>query len=168
MELAKHAICYPTKKNMRLVDQAFQTFYKDIKSLTYLSNLIYYNAINFDKVTKKHAKREMLTLDQPLRGEKDDTTHKDMIPEPNSDMTDEVIYETIGDYVEDSQLYQAIQTLKSKQRDILTYKYVHGLQNKEIAILFGDSPQNISKLHQRSLKNMENHLDKGGYSYGDD
>ncbi|WP_425542355.1 sigma-70 family RNA polymerase sigma factor [Lentibacillus halophilus] len=58
------------------------------------------------------------------------------------------------------QLYQAIQTLTPKQKGILTHKYVHGVQNNEIAALFNDSPQNVFKLHRKALKRLKNHLKK--------
>lgn len=111
----------------------------------------------------------MLTLDQPLREDEENegTTHKDMLYHPSIDMTDKVACETMADYVEDPKLHQALQTLTLKQRDILTHRYVRGLQNKEIAALFGDSPQNVSKLHKKALQKLKNHLQKerGRYDY---
>lgn len=161
-DLVRRAIYFPTKQNMQLVDEEFKKFYGSVKALTYLSNLIYYNAINFDKSIQKHDNREMLTLDQPLQEEEGNkgSTCKDMLYHPSSDMTDKIACETMAYYVEDTQLYQGIQTLTPKQQEILTYKYVRGLQNKEIANLFGESPQNVSKLHQRTLQKLKNHLQK--------
>jgi RNA polymerase sigma factor (sigma-70 family) len=168
-ELLRKAICFPTEQNRQFVDKAFQTFYGSVKALTYLSNLIYYNAINFDKTMKKHDNREMLTLDQPLQEEEgnESTTHKDMLYYSSPDVTDRIACETMADYVKDPKLYQAIQTLTPKQRDILTHRYVRGLPNKEIASLFDDSPQNISKLHKKALQKLKNHLRKepGRYDY---
>lgn len=157
-ELVKRAVCLPTKPNVQRVDEAFQTFYKKVKTLTYLSNLIYYNAINFDKNMQKHHNRETLTLDQPLHEENESTTHKDMLYYPAPDIVDLIAYETMSDYVEDPQLYQAIETLTPKQKKILTHKYVHRLRNNEIAYLFHDSPQNVSKLHRKALLKLKNYL----------
>jgi len=161
--LTKQAICHPTKRNMEKVDDAFQAFYKNVRILTYLSSLIYYNAINFDKYMKKHYNREMLTLDQPLQTEEEDSryTHKDMLYQPMPDMDDMIVHETIADYVEDFKLYQAIQVLTVKQQKVLTLKYVHRLQNKEIAQLFSESPQNVSKIHRRALQKLKIYLEKG-------
>lgn len=104
----------------------------------------------------------MLTLDQPLQEEEGNkgSTYKNMLYHPSSDMTDKIACETMAYYVEDTQLYQGIQTLTPKQQEILTYKYVRGLQNKEIANLFGESPQNVSKLHQRALQKLKVYLQK--------
>src|SRR5699024_1094060 len=122
-KLTKQAICHPTKRNMQKVDDAFQTFYENVRILTYLSNLIYYNAINFDKHRKKHYSREMLTLDQPLQTEEGSRyTHKDMLYQPMPDMDDMIVHETIADYIEDFKLYQAIQVLTAKQQKVLTLK----------------------------------------------
>ncbi len=166
-ELLKQAICNPTDAYRDRVDDAFKLFYKNVRVLTYLSNLIYYNAINFDKTTQKHYDREMLTLDQPLQTSEgnEGATHKDMLYYPSLDMTDTVIRGTIANYVEDPKLYQAIQNLTLKQQKIITYKYVKGLQNKEIADLLGNSPQNISKLHQQTLKKLKKSLEKGEKYY---
>lgn len=160
-ELVKQTVCSPTPKNVQRVDEAFQSYYGEVKALTYLSNLIYFNAINFDKNMQKHHDREVLTLDQPLIEENEEITHKDMLyhSAPNAD--DMTTCETIADYIEDLQLYQAIQTLTPKQKNILTHKYVDGLRNKEMADLFNDSPQNVSKLHHKALQKLENHLKKG-------
>lgn len=162
-ELVKQAICHPTEEYRHRVDDAFKLFFKNVRVLTYLSNLIYYNAINFDKTIKKRHDREMLTLDQPLQTSEghEGATHKDLLYYPSLDMTDTVIRGTISDYVENPKLYQAIQNLTLKQQKIITYKYVKGLQNKEIADLFGNSPQNISKLHQETLKKLKISLEKG-------
>lgn len=149
--LVKQAICFPMEKNMRLVDEAFQAFYEDVKVFTYLSNLIYYNAINFDKGKKKHFHRETLTLDQPLK-EDQEITQKDMLADTPSDIAANMVHETITDYVEKPKLYEALQTLTPKQQKILTYKYAYGQKNKEIAEQLSVSPQNISKIHRQSLQ----------------
>lgn len=168
-EIVRQAICCPTKQNRLIVDEAFQNFFKSVQTLSYLSNLLYYNSINFDKNRQKHKTRETLILDQPLqRNDDDGTTRKDMVYDPSPDTVDRITYETIGDYVEDKNLYRAIRTLTLKQQKILMHKYVDGLQNKEIASLFGDSPQNISKLHQRSLEKMRDFFQKEGNYHDSD
>lgn len=159
-ELVKQAVCSPTPQNRQRVDEAFQSYYEEMRALTYLSNLLYFNAINFDKNRKKHHNREVLTLDQPLHEENEEITHKDMLYHPAPNTAYMTFCETIADYIEDPQLYQAIETLTSKQKNILTHKYVHGLRNNEIAYLFNDSPQNVSKLHHKALQKLENHLKK--------
>ncbi|MEW9677918.1 hypothetical protein ABRT01_17480 [Lentibacillus sp. L22] len=100
MELLKQAICSPTKQNVQCVDEAFQSFYKDVRALIYLSNVIYYNAINYDKTMQKQYNREVLTLDQPLQGENEGPTHKDMLYHPSPDTIDGIACESMGDYME--------------------------------------------------------------------
>lgn len=165
-ELIRQAICSPTQENMRFLDETFRMHYGKAKALTYLSKIIYYNAINFDKAVRKHHHREMLTLDQPLKKESEET-QKDMLYDASLDMNNEIARETIADYVEDPELFQAIQKLTEKQQKVITYKYVHSLKNKEIAHLFSDSPQNISKMHQKVLQKLKKHLQKGEINYDD-
>lgn len=82
-------------------------------------------------------------------------------------MTGVMACETMDDYVEDPPLYQAIQSLTPKQQEILTYKYVRQLSNKEIADQFEDSPQNVSKLHQKALQHLKSQLKKEPDRYDD-
>ncbi len=168
-ELVRQAICFPTKQNMRLVDEAFQAFYSNVRVLSYLAKAVHSKAIDFDKAAQKHANREMLTLDQPLRAKENEegATHKDMLYQPSPDMTNRMACETMGNYIEDPPLYQAIQSLTTKQQEILTYKYVRQWSSKEIAELFGDSPQNVSKLHQKALQRLKNQLKKEPDHYDD-
>lgn len=160
--LVKQAVCWPTRENRKLVDVAFKKFYGNVRMLTYLSNLIYYNAVNFDQAINKHYNREVLTLDQPLRNEEgiEGSTYKDMLYCRSPDIIDQIVYENLADYVGNPQLHQAIQTLTPRQHEVLTYKYVYGLKNKEIANLLEVSPQNISKHHQRALKRLKKQLTK--------
>ncbi|GAB4074597.1 hypothetical protein GCM10028778_21000 [Barrientosiimonas marina] len=154
---------------MRLVDEAFQAFYSNVRAISYLAKAVHSQAIDFDKVAQKHASREMLTLDQPLRAEEygEGATHKDMLYQPSSDMTGIIACETMDDYVKDPPLYQAIQSLTPKQQQILTYKYVRQLSNKEIADQFGDSPQNVSMLHHKALQHLKSQLKKEPDRYDD-
>src|SRR5699024_1008239 len=66
-ELVQQAVCSPTKENRQRVDEAFQSFYRSVKTLTYLSNLIHFNAINFDKTMKKHYRSEEHTSELQSR-----------------------------------------------------------------------------------------------------
>lgn len=159
LALLRNAVCHSTPENMQAVDQAFKKFYGDVKALTYFSNLIYFNAINFDKNVQKNNHRELLTLDQPLQDE-EGITHKDMLYDSSGDMTDLITKNSISDYIEEKYLYQAVQELTPKQRKILTYKYIHGLKNKEIAALFNNSPQNISKQYNEGLKELRKYIKK--------
>ncbi|HLR02372.1 MAG TPA: sigma-70 family RNA polymerase sigma factor [Virgibacillus sp.] len=155
--LLKQAICSPTQKNMQRLDKTFKVFYGKAKMLTYLSRIIYYNAINFDKTIRKHRGREMLTLDQPLQNDSEET-QKELLYDPSPDIHEKIARETIADYIEEPRLFQAIQTLTTKQQKILTYKYVHNLKIKEIADIFNESPQNISKMHKNILQKLKSIL----------
>lgn len=161
-ELVQRAVCSPTKENRQIVDEAFKNFYGNVRALTYLTNLIYFNAINFDKNMKKHYNREVLTLDQPLQKESENEgdTHKDMLYHSSKDITEQIDCQTISDYISEPRLYQAINHLTVKQQSLLTYKYVHGLKNKEIAELIECSPQNVSKMHRRALLKIKSYLQK--------
>jgi len=168
LSYVKKAVCFPTNENLKKVDEAFKEFYGKVRILTYLSNMIYYNAINYDRKIKKDKDREMLILDKPLKEDGEEgVTHKDVLCQTNSDLISAIAGETISEHVEEKDLFEAIQTLTSKQQEIINYKYIFGLKNKEIAEMLGNSPQNISAIHQRALRKLKNYLEKERNDYDD-
>src|SRR5699024_11860207 len=74
LSYVKKAVCFPTNENLKKVDEAFKEFYGKVRILTYLSNMIYYNAINYDRKIKKDKDREMLILDKPLKRSEEHTS----------------------------------------------------------------------------------------------
>ncbi|WP_051530083.1 hypothetical protein [Anoxybacteroides tepidamans] len=48
-ELFFRVICDPSEKNKKILDNEFKKFYFDIRFISYISTVLYFNAINFDK-----------------------------------------------------------------------------------------------------------------------
>ena len=47
--LVQHAILYPNDCNLKMVDETFQAHYQRVQKIKYISNLIYFFSLDFDK-----------------------------------------------------------------------------------------------------------------------
>ena len=63
--LVQHAILYPNDCNLKMVDETFQAHYQRVQKIKYISNLIYFFSLDFDK-KEKIAKSLLLVADSGL------------------------------------------------------------------------------------------------------
>lgn len=157
LQLLLKAITNPTRENKEMVDSAFQSHYAKVKKIKYISNLIHFFSIDFDKRKRKHSERTLLVLDKSVS---DDvaTTQKELIEDENQDIVN-TIGTSLLDHIEDEKLAKALNCLTQKQLQILEMIYLKSISVKEIAILLQSTPQNISNHHRRSLKKLyENYM----------
>jgi len=160
--LVQKAILYPTDINRKLVDESFQSHYKNVRKTKYVSNLIYFFSLDFDKKRRKLQKRSLLILDKGL-SEKDGKTAIERIEDASNETElDNIVGEGLLDNIEDEQLLKSLQKLTVKQLQILEMIYVKELSIKEIAQTLQTTPQNISNLHRKALNKLNNTLRKKG------
>ncbi|MFD2658527.1 sigma-70 family RNA polymerase sigma factor [Gracilibacillus thailandensis] len=152
-ELLQKAITNPTDENKREIDNAFKEHYKKIKKIKYISNLIRYFSIDYDKKIKKLNKRFSLTLDKEVL-EEGNTTYKDLIETKPLYSEQEAYGKKLKDHIENDKLYQALNALTKKQLEILELKYLKEMSINEIAELIGTTSQNISNQHNKALKKL--------------
>lgn len=155
----------PTKTNEKELDDKFKNHYTKIRFIKYMSTLIHFSAIEYDKKHNSYNKRYPLTLDQPLNSE-NETTMIDILVKHDQDIFNDIQdkytdSENLTEYFECPYLILAINELKPKQKLILKYKYIDNLKNTEIARMFNDSPQNISKMIKKILKNLRKTVEEG-------
>lgn len=67
--LVQKAILYPTDLNKKLVDESFQSHYINVRKIKYVSNLIYFFSLDFDKKRRRLQNRSLLILDKGLSEE---------------------------------------------------------------------------------------------------
>ena len=155
-ELLVRAITEPSKMNREKVDQAFTEHYKKVKKIKYISNLIRFFSIDFDKKIRKLNQRFLLTLDQPLT-EDNSLTMKDLLIDTNTSVN-VIEQRSLKDQIENERLYQALDVLTQKQVLILEMIYVNNLSLREIANILDSTPQNVSNLHKRALKKLKREI----------
>lgn len=162
-QLFMDALYNPTTKNMEKLDETFKLFYFEIRFSAFISSSVYFSAINFDKKQRKYSSRYPLTIDSPIQSE-DEVTFKEMIEDPESEITlDKIsISDDIADYIINPVLYEAVQSLSLKQREILNFAYIKGLSDTQIAKILGKSQQAVSKLHKKSLRKIQEHIKERG------
>lgn len=160
--LVQKVILYPTDINRKLVDESFQSHFKNVRKTKYVSNLIYFFSLDFDKKRRRLQNRSLLILDKGL-SEKDGKTAIERIEDvSNETELDNIVGEGLLDNIEDEQLLKSLQKLTVKQLQILEMIYVKELSIKEIAQTLQTTPQNISNLHRKALNKLNNTLRKKG------
>ncbi|MEQ6357293.1 sigma-70 family RNA polymerase sigma factor [Lysinibacillus sp. M3] len=160
--LVQKAILYPTNINKQLVDESFQSHYINVRKTKYVSNLIYFYSLDFDKKRRKLQKRSLLILDKDLSKD-GGTTVKELIENASNEKDfDNIVGKGLLDKIEDEKLLKSLQKLTVKQLQILEMIYVKDLSIKEIAQTLQTSPQNVSNLHRKALNKLNNTLSKGG------
>jgi len=154
--LVQNAILYPTDRNKKLVDESFQSHYINVRKIKYVSNLIYFFSLDFDKKRRRLQNRTLLILDKGL-SEDGGTTAKELIEDVSiGKELDHIVGEGLLDNIEDEQLLKSLQILTVKQLQILEMIYVKELSIKEIAQTLQTTPQNISNLHRKALNKLNN------------
>ncbi|KHD85327.1 hypothetical protein NG54_09915 [Heyndrickxia ginsengihumi] len=153
----------PTNENKERLDQAFKQFYFNIRFTSFISSSLYFDAIHFDQKQRQYSSRYLLLIDQPLQNE-EAITLKDTIADPSAQITmDDIIRsEEIDDYIENIRLYNALQKLSLKQKEILYLSYVSRLSDTEIANKLQKSQQAVSKLRKKALQKIYHYMNNRG------
>lgn len=160
-QLLEKAIQEPTEENTKALDSKFREFYLKIRIIKYVSNLIYYYTIDFDKRINKRNQRYNLILDGTVSDPHENSTI--LINNFVSSNSTEQDYfnddtQSFNELIEYEKLYEIYNQLTNKQKQILEMIYVRGFTNKEVANYFGETPQNISNLHKRALQRIKEYL----------
>lgn len=154
----------PSEKNFRELDESFKEYYLKIRIIKYISNLIYFYTIDFDKRINKRNQRYNLILDGSECNDSNENAMNLIDKQSSSNSTEKDYFEneqSLNELIENQKLYKIYQQLTDKQKEILELIYVRDFTNKEVAEFYNETPQNISNLHKRALKkikkNYKNH-----------
>lgn len=152
----------PTNDNKQLLDKAFKSYFKKVKIISYISNLIYFYSIGFDKKVSINNKRNILNLDKPITNEGENhTTILDLMSDDLTDITYmqfEKKQTHLKEHITDELLYEGLNLLSKKQLGILNLYYVHQYNNKQISRILSVSEQTISYNHKKALKTLKSQL----------
>ncbi|WP_342718347.1 sigma-70 family RNA polymerase sigma factor [Bacillus paramycoides] len=152
----------PTNDNKQLLDKAFKSYFKKVKIISYISNLIYFYSIGFDKKVSINNKRNILNLDKSITNEEENnTTILDLMSDDLTDVTYmqfEKKQTHLKEHITDELLYKGLSLLSKKQLEILNLYYVHEYNNKQISRILSVSEQTISYNHKKALKILKSQL----------
>ncbi|WP_059104101.1 RNA polymerase sigma factor [Shouchella shacheensis] len=154
------AICQPTEANIRQLDECFRTFYFERRMVKYVSVLIYHHAREMNKRYNRHFERHLYILDKPI-GMGMETSVMERIEDKRANVEASLEDQQLLSALEDPVLFAALKELSPKQREVLELVFMQEMELKAVAKLFGDSPQNISNIKRRALKNLQTKLRKG-------
>jgi RNA polymerase sigma factor (sigma-70 family) len=158
-KLVQEAVSNPTEENQEKVDGAFKEHYNRVKLITYISKLIHFFSIDYDKKANRINRKYLLTLDQSISSENDnETVAKDLIKADYLLSFESAYGSTLKDHIENDKLLFALEELTPNQLEILELIYLHHLPIKDIALLLDTSPQNVSNQHRKALNKLKNQL----------
>ncbi len=137
----------PTSENADSLNEQFKYFEKQIVRIAYIKKVIFYESKRFDSKLREHYKKFELksTMDESASG-------IEKIQDENSFIHFEHIFEDdIESLVSDELLITSLRRLNTKQKQVLYYRFVMDLTEKEIANLYNVSQQAISKMLHKSI-----------------
>ncbi|RAP26429.1 hypothetical protein C2W64_01973 [Brevibacillus laterosporus] len=154
----------PTQENREELDRSFKSFYGKIRLLNFISKLLYYNAIDYDKKVRQRNQRYLLTLDKPIEStSRDDiVTIVDFIPSDQPTLDEVIIHKNnvLDEMIDDRQLSKAIKILTAKEKLMIELAYIHNMSDREIAKKLCVSHQAIGKTRKRAINKIRNYMEK--------
>ncbi len=140
-----------------LLDQLFREFYFEYRFIAYISQLLYFEAVNYDKTKRKDEERQRVILDQPINQE-ENITLIDKFTSSES-IKDEVNEGEFQNSLANEVLFKAFGDLTKKQQQILYLAYVEELKDVEIAKKLNVSQQAVSKTRKNALMILRKSLE---------
>jgi len=154
--LFKEAVLNPTKENREQVEREFKSCYQKIRLKAYLTKLIKYSAIDYDKRVRLTNGRFLPILDAPKESENgtEPTNRERTIEEIG---VEDAVFRKLNleEEISNKDLYKSLCDLSDKQYQIINLIYVKGLSVTEASKVVGSTPQNIANIHRRTLKKLQ-------------
>jgi RNA polymerase sigma factor (sigma-70 family) len=152
------------EENISILDKRFKEFYRFNRIIRYMTGLIKRYPIDYDKRVKVRNSRYQLIIDKSINNGRDDSniTIGDLIEggtkTPEQSLLDKEDVQELLFQTNNPVLSAALKKLAPKQLKILSMYYVEGFNNKEIGEYFGQTEQNISYWHKKTLKQLKDSL----------
>lgn len=150
LTLLQNAIDNPSQENRKKLDDAFREHYTRAKILTYVSKLIYFYSIDYDKRVSVSKKRQILNC----------VTDGDLVSKPTECIFEEK-QKDFCEVIENERLYTSFKSLNKEQKRIIELLYLYQMTNNEIAISLDMSKQLVSYYHRTALKKLKKAMIKG-------
>ncbi|WP_449354796.1 RNA polymerase sigma factor [Virgibacillus natechei] len=135
------------------MDKRFQWFYLEVRMVHYTDKLARLYGKSYDKRKRKY--RSKLILSSPVQyGEGEiDTVEQNFI---SSDFwLDDKIDSTIYDLLPTKAMADTYLSFSSEKKDIIYLNTFYQLNNKEIARILECTPQNVSKMKVKAIKQLK-------------
>ncbi|OSX89539.1 hypothetical protein S2E19_04513 [Bacillus mycoides] len=162
--LFQEAIINPTEENASMLNSAFAEYYRKVKVINYISNLVYFYSIDFDKRVSLYKKRNLFALTVSHEEVDNNLNSLDALTSSEDDLT-YADYENMSkkddlkDHIDGELLYKALDVLSDKQLKILTLMYLNDHTNKEVAEILDESVQTVSYNHNKALSKIKEFME---------
>lgn len=134
-----------------ILSELFKKFYFQYRFISYISKLLYFEAIKFDRNLRKQTENEL--LDMPL-DEENDMRLSDTIFKVESEF--EIASDNFADSLTDERIYAEYKKLTKKQQQILHLAYYTLFKDSEIAKKLNTTQQAVSKSRKKALNRLKN------------
>lgn len=128
-----------------LLDERFKVFFKKKKVLSYFLKVLHFESKHFDKRIRTHNKIYQLPSNEE---------GVESFIEEHLNLEINEMFQPIEEHISDIDIFLALKKLTSKQKTVLSFAFVHNLNDTEIAKLFNVSQQSITKTKKTAIKNL--------------
>ncbi|WP_342424619.1 sigma-70 family RNA polymerase sigma factor [Paenibacillus sp. FSL E2-0178] len=137
------------------IDQKENNVIIDIERrfVSYISSMLHYNSINFDKKKRKYTDRFSLIFDEV--SEMEDSYTED-------EGSNENTFENLEDQISNPFIFAAFMSLTERERKILNLTMCQNLNDTEIAHQLGVTQQSISKTKKNAIRKLRNSMNMNG------
>lgn len=156
-DLFENYLKNPSVDNFDKLNDAFKCHYLRIKTISYFSKFMVFEAKNYDKTSRRRNTRFSLVLDAPINGQ---GIMIDSIADHKT-LFDEISLETWDESINHKEVRMIVQKLTNRQKEAIKYSYFYCMKDKEIAAKLGISPQAFSKNKLTALRKIRRALNLG-------
>lgn len=162
--LVKNFLDSPSRENRINIEKAIRNFFISIRLIKYISNLILYCEIDFQRKATRVRQRNHLIYDKPLEGDSCISYGELLLNRSYSNEfgnTNSSDPQQFKEMILDQQVYSAFMRLTPKQQKVITLVYCANKKDTEVSVLLGVTPQAITKTRVTALKKMKIQISKG-------
>ncbi|MEB2301544.1 sigma-70 family RNA polymerase sigma factor [Lysinibacillus xylanilyticus] len=160
-EIYMKTISNPTPENMKELDILFKHFYFKIRFISHISITLKFNSINYDKRVRLLQSRFPTTLDASINSSEGEETFLDLMADEQAEnlIGEAIISDDLDEHVTCPIMYEALNSLTKKQKEIINLAYAEGLSDTDIGLILNKTQQAVSKTHKKALKNMLTYIE---------
>lgn len=116
----------------------------------YISSIIHYNSINFDKKDRRYNERFSLVFNEMEQGP---------LSNNEGDYYNDQPLEDLEYQISNPVLYATFMSLTEREQEVLNLSFCQDLSDTDISSKLGVSQQNISKTKKNALKKLRKSLE---------
>lgn len=150
----------PSKDKKIILDDRFKKHVYLTRCVAYLIKSIHFYSQKYDYAVRNNSKKYPLILDSPV-----DEAYT-LIEKLSTSIQENTEYSSrLEEYISDPDLFNRLELLTERQKEILYLKYIKELKDNEIAKLLNISQQAINKSKNKALTQLKKGVAKNGRGY---